>query len=276
MRTAGQGLGIVRAFVDQVPVVLVEPEGPPGGVALWLPPFASDAEAMLPHLRALAGAGWLALSVDPLRHGRRVESPTDEGGRDRSGVALVETTFRAFRTQMWQILGRTTLDAMRVLDEVLAAHRVLPVVAGGISMGGDIALALTGVDARVSRVATIGSTPDWRRPGMHSLWGSGGLVDQGEPTASSAWLEGHLAPVHHPEAFDRDVDVLMVQGAADDHITPGPALALRARLSGSRAHIEVDMREGLGHEVCRDPAALGRALDHLIGSEPSTSTGSSR
>lgn len=275
MNTDRRDAATLRDTVDGIPLVLVEPTGVPAGVALWLPPFGSDAEAMLPHLRGLADAGWVAASIDPLRHGRRLDSPLDEGGRDEGGAALVDRTFRAFRAEMWQILGRTTLDAMRVLDRVLASRPGATVVVGGISMGGDIALALAGIDARVGRVAVIGSTPDWRRPGMHTLWGDRGLVDQGEPTASSAWLERHLAPVRHVDAYDRDLDILMVQGAADDHITPGPALSLRDRLAISRARVTVELREGLGHEVCREPAMVDRALGFLTAGT-STSTASSR
>jgi hypothetical protein len=41
-----------------------------------------------------------------------------------------------------------------------------PGVAGGVSMGGDVAVALAGVDPRIDRVAALVATPDWARPGM--------------------------------------------------------------------------------------------------------------
>jgi dienelactone hydrolase len=50
-----------------------------------------------------------------------------------------------------------------VLDWIIANRDVLisKMVAGGFSMGGDISIALAGIDHRVGRVAAIGSTPDW-------------------------------------------------------------------------------------------------------------------
>lgn len=255
-RAAGLGL------VDGIPFLLVEPNGPAAGVAVWLPPFGSSAQDMRPFLGRLAGAGWAAVGIDPLRHGRRAP----DAGSDGTGADLATRTFAAFRAEMWQILGRTTLDAMRVVDWVLQGHGALPVVAGGLSMGGDIAVALAGIDPRVRRVAAVASTPDWRRPGMRALEGGREVVDQGRPTCSSAWLERRLAPVRHPQAFDRDVDVLFVQGSEDTHVPPEASQRFRDRLAGSRARVTVDLVAGAGHEVCRDPGAQDRALRHLLGS----------
>jgi hypothetical protein len=44
-----------------------------------------------------------------------------------------------------------------------------PRVAGGVSTGGDVAVALAGVDPRIDRVAALVATPDWARPGMQTL-----------------------------------------------------------------------------------------------------------
>lgn len=258
------------ALIDGIPAISIEPDGPARGIALWLAPFGSSAEDMRPFLLRLATAGWAALSIDPLRHGRRApESGSRGAGPGEETVNgntddLFTRTFAAFRAEMWQILGRTTLDAMRTVDWVLEGREDLPVAAGGLSMGGDMAVALAGIDTRIGRVAAVASTPDWTRPGMHALDGDHGVIDQGEPTASSAWLEQHLDPMRHVSAFDRDLDILFIQGAADTHVPPEASQRFRDLLAPSRAHVEVELTPGLGHEVCLDPRAQHHALLHLV------------
>ena len=54
-------------------------------------------------------------------------------------------------------------------------------------MGGDISVALAGIDHRIIRVAAIVATPDWTRPGMRDVRGSGEILPQGEPDAYAWW-----------------------------------------------------------------------------------------
>lgn len=56
----------------------------------------------------------------------------------------------------------------RVLDWTADRFEVGgPHVAGGVSMGGDVALVLAGTDDRIALVSALVATPDWTRPGMH-------------------------------------------------------------------------------------------------------------
>lgn len=64
-------------------------------------------------------------------------------------------------------------------------------VAGGVSMGGDVAIALAGIDARVRRVATVGSTPDWNRPDMRDLRDPAKVIDQGAADPGSLRIQVH-------------------------------------------------------------------------------------
>lgn len=66
------------------------------------------------------------------------------------GAAMLES----FRRRMWPLLGQTVLECMRVLDWVDDRFDAPgPRVAGGVSMGGDVAIAFAGIDGRISRVA---------------------------------------------------------------------------------------------------------------------------
>ena len=120
---------------------------------IWLPFLGGTKDAMLPMLERLAGAGFFAVSIDPWQHGERsTESPTH----------LRDRLIGAFRRDIWPAIDQSALDTMWVLDWITAHHDVSSsgVVAGGLSIGGDISVALAGIDQCVGRVAAIGSTPD--------------------------------------------------------------------------------------------------------------------
>lgn len=239
------------ASVDGIPVRWVT-RSAARGIALWLPFLGGTKDVVAPMLERLADAGFFAVSLDPWQHGdRSTESP--EGLRDR--------LLGASRRDMWPVIGQSTLDAMWVLDWV-AAHHDLPtdrVVAGGFSMGGDISVALAGIDQRVRRVAALGSTPDWTRPGMRQL-GGGDLVDQGAPGAYGCWLYAQLDPITHLEHFAHGPAILFEAGRDDDHV---PVEAAR-RFADAVENVTVRVTERLAHvEAVRNPEAVDRCVDWL-------------
>ncbi|MGH2887919.1 MAG: hypothetical protein ACRDPA_35365, partial [Solirubrobacteraceae bacterium] len=138
------------SHVDHIPVISVGHEEAP--LALWVPPLGMTKDDIRPVLESLAGAGFRAVSLDPWQHGERGNQSADE---------IRARVFTDFRRHIWPIIGQTTLDCLRVIDDFGGG----PVVAGGTSMGGDAAVALAGIDRRVTRVATIVATADWTRPG---------------------------------------------------------------------------------------------------------------
>ena len=265
--TAERELG--EAIVGGIPVRwVVAPGPPPGGgtrrVALFLPFLGGDTGRVMPILERLAGAGFLAVSFDPWQHGARAtESP--EHLRDRM--------LANFRRDMWPVIGQTTLEAMGVLDWVTAHHDVAPdaMVAGGLSMGGDISVALAGADHRITRVAALGSTPDWTRPGMRDLGDSGELIDQGTPGAYGRWLYEQLDPVTHLGHYTHGPAILFEGGQADQHVPMEAAYrfatALADRSPAAGKHISVRVTENLGHrEAVSNPDAVDRSLAWLAGS----------
>ncbi len=193
MPSGAPGLLRTTASVGEIPVLVVSPRPrSPRGLAIWLPPLGGTKEQSEPALRRLAGAGLVAVSIDPRRHGERADRPVD---------ALFGEAMAHFRAVMWPILGGTALDAMAVLDWAVEHYRTPgPVLVGGVSMGGDAALALAGIDHRVERVAAIAATPDWTRPGMTLIGRPDRLIDQGEPTGEGRRLRDRLEPAFHPQA----------------------------------------------------------------------------
>src|SRR5215204_3918657 len=183
-----------RALVDHIPVVWVEPtpRQPEAPLSLWLHPLSRTKEDAVPFLQELAGAGFIAVSLDAWQHGQR---GTESGDR------ILERVFGGFRRHMWPILGQTTLDALRVIDWAIAELGAGPeVVAGGVSMGGDVAVVLAGVD---EQVAAIVSTPDWTRPGMRDLADPSSVLPQGKADAYARWFYERLDPLAHVEAYAR-------------------------------------------------------------------------
>jgi hypothetical protein len=252
----------VRSMVDDIPVVAVEPAtrraGP--GLALWLPWLSGDKEACVPFLQRLAGAGFVAVSLDPWQHGARAIGPTEE---------IAPRVFAHFRREMWPILGHTNLYALRVFDWAITTFGTGPeVVAGGVSMGGDIAVALAGVDTRVTRVAALVATPDWTRPGMHDLADPSRVLPQGEPDALGQWFYARLDPRSHLDAYARGPAITFECGADDTHVPPDGAQhfheALRFAFPAAAEHVRVNLHPGLGHlDGARSATATDNALDWL-------------
>jgi hypothetical protein len=250
-------------IVDGIPLRWIRPAPGPAAprIALWIPFLAGSKDAVAPMLEQLAGAGFFAVSFDPWQHGERATEPPE---------ALRDRVLGAFRREMWPILGQSTLDAMWVLDWVGAHHDVAAddVVAGGFSMGGDISIALAGIDLRVGRVAVLGSTPDWARPGMHELSGSGALIDQGTATAYGQWLYGELNPVTHIGHFAHGPAIRFESGQDDDHVPVVAAFrfveALAREHPTAAESVTIHVTPGLGHvESVRNPEAVERCLEWL-------------
>ncbi len=169
----------------------------------------------------------------------------------------------AFRRRMWPLLGRTVLESLRVRDWLAASYGDVDlVVAGGVSMGGDVAVALAGLDARVSRVAALVATPDWTRPGMRQLDDPDTVLDQGDADAYARFFYEALDPMTHLERYDRALEVLFLVGGDDHHVPTGNAEAFRDALaarSAPLARVRVEVGPGLDHlGAARDERALRR------------------
>jgi dienelactone hydrolase len=208
-----------------------------------LPFLGGSKQDSIPFLHELANAGFVAVSFDPWQHGER---------GTESGDHITSRVFADFRRHMWPILGQTTLDSVRVIDwAVTELEAGSQVVAGGVSMGGDVAVALGGVDLRVTRVAAIVATPDWTRPGMHEIADSSTLLPQGRAGAYARWFYAHLDPLTHLDAYAHGPAITFECAANDAHVPPDGALRFQAALAAAYPdgleRVRVTMHPGLGH-----------------------------
>lgn len=252
-----------RENVDAIPVLHVAPaaESDRHQLALFLPYLGGTKESVAPQLTLLAERGFTAISFDPWRLGERGD------GDDR---AVMDQVFSHFRRDMWPILGQSTLDAIHVLDWATERFDVHAdnIVAGGLSMGGDICVALAGADRRVTRVAAVVATPDWTRPGMTRVGEPDNIMEQGEATSYGTWLYHQLDPLTHPHHYVHGPAIAFELGADDTHVPPASAFAFRdilrtaAPLAAER--MRVTKHHGLDHVgAVRDAAVMTAALDWM-------------
>jgi uncharacterized protein len=237
---------------------------PPGnerirGMAIWIPFLGGNRDTCNEQLIASAERGFVAISLDPWGHGERAT-------RGKPGIRARAS--RDFRAVMWQIIGLTALDAYRVIDWAIEEYGdPKSIVVGGLSMGGDIGLSLAGIDGRVSKVACIGSSPDWEREGMTDVVDPAKIIDQGHPTAFGSWLCSRLNPMANIEKYRRRIDIQLEYGKMDSHIHAEWGRSFKDQVERARApaRIEIICEEDAGHiSLLRRKAALRRALDFLL------------
>ncbi len=228
---------IHKTRIDHLPAIWIEPDfrAARGALALWLPWFTGSKELAEPQLRQLAGKGFTAMSIDPWQHGERAREYTEE---------METRVFGNFRRYMWPILGQTALDALRAIDWAISNLSVgREVFAGGISIGGDIAVAAAGIDARIVRVAAINSTPDWLRTGTET--------PPGEPDAYAQFFYDRIDPLTHLAAYRRRPAIAFECGAEDRHVPPEGALrfqeALRETYRVTPDRLRVTLHPGVKH-----------------------------
>lgn len=135
-------------------------------------------------------------------------------------------------------------------------------------MGGDIAVALAGIDQRISRVAAIAATPDWTRPGMRDIADPSRVLPQGEPDAYAQWFYNHLAPMSHLSRYAHAPAIAFECGAADSHVPADGALRFRDALAKAHSQaatcVRVTLHPGTGHmEAAQKPELFQNCLTWL-------------
>jgi dienelactone hydrolase len=237
---------ILSRNVDHIPVIWVEPENftGPAHLVIWMDGLTGDKERMRPYLAALAASGFIALSFDAFQHGERAVESAEQ---------LISRIAGNYRRHFWPILGQTILDATRVLDWATASLNVFSdALMGGISMGGDVAVATAGIDHRIQRVAAMLATPDWLRPGMKDYTNPSVDFDQGEADAYAKFFYDRFNPLTHLESFSHLPGIAFECGAQDTLVPPDGALRFKEVLKsiyGQDAdRLRVNVHENAGHD----------------------------
>jgi uncharacterized protein len=193
----------------------------------------------------------VAASLDPWPHGQRGTEPAEQ---------LAPRVVGNLRRHAWPTLGQATLDALGSPTGPRPPSAAAPGWSpGGVSVGGDVAVALAGVDQRVSRVGAVVATPGWTRPGVGDLVDPSRVLPQGQADADAPWSSDRLDPLSRRRADARGPAVTLGCGADDAHVPPGGALRFRAALRAAYAavaeRVRVTVHPGVGHlEGARHPA----------------------
>jgi len=200
-----QELQTLRASVEGIPILVIAPkETKARPLVIWLTGFSGQKESVEAHLREFAKQGFVALSFDPHQHGeRRIESREELVKRVRGNI----------RRHFWPILARTAEETPKVIDWAIKTLGVRPELGmGGISMGGDIAVAAAGVDRRISVVSACIATPDWLRPGS--------FEPPGEPDTAAQADYDRRNPLTHLQLYAHRPAIAFQSGAADKQVPP--------------------------------------------------------
>ncbi len=216
-------------------------------LVIWLTGFGGDSNRMRPYLEDLAQAGFVALSFDPHLHGARLTSSREQ---------LHECVRNNLRRWFWPILHQTACDVSTVLDWCADHLQVVPACGvGGISMGGDIAVAAAGRDRRIVAVSAGIATPDWMRPGS--------FEPPGQPD-TQAWSAYHASnPFTHPERYGHCPALNFECGAADRQVPADGATRFAALLADRYAatpeRLQVNLHPEVAHRYTDDMWRNARA-----------------
>lgn len=208
-------LQTIRAKAGDIPVLVVAPPETKGRTLIvWLTGFSGSKESVEAHLKEFAKHGFVALSFDPYQHGERRIEPNEELSK------RVRGNIRKF---FWPILAKTAEETPKVIDWAIQNLKVRKEVGmGGISMGGDIAVAAASVDKRIKAVSACVATPDWMRPGS--------FEPPGEPDAAAQADYDRRNPLTHLKAYRHRPAIAFQSGADDRQVPPDGGLRFVAAL----------------------------------------------
>jgi uncharacterized protein len=228
-----------QTLVDHIPVIWTQPNDSGcgcKGLVVWLPGFSGTKEETEPQLRAIAAAGFIAVSFDPYQHGeRRIESLDELRYRIAGNI----------RRNFWPILALTAEEFPRILDwaEVEFGHTI-PFMAGGISMGGDISVVAAAVDQRICAAVACIATPDWMRPGSHE-----------SPGQADDYAQKHYKrcnPLTNLDSYEHCPAISFQCGAMDTQVPTDGAdrfvHALKAQYEYFPQRLEVVKHSGVSHQ----------------------------
>ena len=235
---SGGNEDIQRASVDGIPLIYINPPSEskrPAKLVIWQDGFTGSKQKVVPQLRELASLGVVALSYDNAAHGQRAIK-SDK---------LWQRVFKpgSFRSEMWPIIGQSVKDASKVIDWAIVNLGVDPasICMGGYSMGGDIAVAVAGVDDRVRCVVAIVSTPEWTRPHMERLDKPGELVKQGAASGLAQAYYDQYNPATHISRYSHLPAITFESGLDDFHIPASDAVAFVQELKRQHPQIEAQV-----------------------------------
>lgn len=197
------------SLVGPVPVRRVDPDVARRGPAVLLyHGLRVSTDTLDEEGRAIARAGMSAVLVDAPHHGARRSAVLD---------TMPDTSTREGYRTLLRILREARDEVPALVDRLLDEGHEKVAIAG-VSMGAYIALAAASIEPRLAAVASLLGSPDW-------------TPHEGEAAANVSELAEALreSPALRAEAFPPR-PLLLLNGARDVNVPPGPARAFAALL----------------------------------------------
>ncbi|MDG0791410.1 dienelactone hydrolase family protein [Cohnella ginsengisoli] len=235
-KQAHESVASGASTVDHIPLIWERPaSGASRDLVVWLPGLTGRKEHVREDLRKFADAGFTAVSYDPYEHGDRMRESM-EAFRGKLGSNK--------RRYFWPMIALTAEEYPRIIDWAFERFGLDgAVLAGGISMGGDIAVTAAGIDRRIRAVAACISTPDWLRPGSDEA--------PSEPDAYAWNCYRRCNPLTNAALYAHTPAIRFLNGAQDGHVPPDGARRFRESLAETYAaspeRFVVTEYEGVGH-----------------------------
>ncbi len=254
-----------KVWVDSIPTYYTLPAGLDENADLKLCIFLSglsgNKEKMLvKYAPFINKRGYMAVFFDHYEHGERSKKGLTILNSNEEEIKELskKTADRCFQNMYrygWEIIGNGILDSQRVIDYYCEEFRIKELVMGGVSMGGDTTFATMGVDDRIKRALCLITTPDWLRPGMHSL-SDDTIMDPGKPDHKSQWYYDQFNPITHLSNYKNVNEVLFVCGENDRHIPPENVVRFISNLERidkeAAKRLNIWWNKGQGHKVPDD------------------------
>ena len=236
-----------RVIINKIPTILIEPQTitQDTKLVIWLPGLTMCKEDLIENLNDLSSMGFLAISIDAWQHGERKV--------DNSPEEMIERIFSNFYNNMWPILGQTVLNIKEIIDHILKAYNISnKVFIGGLSMGGDIAIATAILDKRISCIASMCSTPDWKRPGMKDYNNPELLMETGNPDSYATSFYNQFDPITHLDSYSYLPPISFECGEIDFHVPVDGAIQFKNKLlkfyKNEPEKININIHKNTGHQ----------------------------
>jgi len=239
---------VSKVYYKDIPIIWAAPKNKEQKkLIIWLNGLSGNKETMKPYLIELAKRGYFAVSFDAFEHGERGNETQRE---------ILTRALNNIQQDLWPILGNSVQDSITVIDWAVKKFNIKDnsICMGGFSMGGDISIAVAGLDSRVRCVAALVATPDWLREGMKDFDAPPKTLGQGHASPQSQNFYDQMNPSTNLQNFSNNRPAITFEmGGLDIHVPSGAARSFRKNLiqkyGYSEDNIQVVVHEKVKHEI---------------------------
>jgi len=239
---------VERTYVgkDRIPTLIFHKDGTRKPLVICQHGFTGNKESMLKTCLVLADAGFVAVSIDAVKHGER---------RDPDIIASLSQD----PTLFFHILAGTAEDVGKVIDHVAENLGVDLERVGmmGVSMGAIITLLAATMEERLKAIVSVIGGANFqiliRKSALYKVGLETKVLEQFAQSAGE--LIRRYDPINNVQLF-RSIPVLLLNGERDDLIPLECASslheALKPHYQAAPDRLRMKVYQGIGHEYTPD------------------------